>query len=92
MQQKIAIDLMPYQMHGVHYYGSTEIESSCNAITFVNIGTAVVTIAPIAVSLNTGQQFRIDGNIGEIDKTKYSCSFDAVGDPDLLVLTKKYAP
>jgi hypothetical protein len=60
------------------------IESNCADITFVNYGTADLVVnnairVPAPAIPGQFTYFNIAGNIGEIDRTKYICSFDNPG-------------
>ncbi len=69
---------------------SQTIDSVCNSISFVNQGTASVTIK--GALLQQGQQLQIPGNLGEIDTTNYLAVFDESGGgtKQLLVIRKMY--
>ena len=58
------------------FYTSTNIESDCNDITFINQGTTNFTIMDVLILPN--QSLRISGNYGEIDTTQYTLTFDTL--------------
>lgn len=67
----------------------TEIRSDCNAITFINQGTADVLINNF--TLQAGATLEIAGNEDEIDVTKYRISWGAASGP-VYVLRKLFRP
>lgn len=66
--------------------GSTD--SNCNSILFINTGTSTVTID--GVTLQQGQQFRIDGNENEMLIKTYYFTFAAGGTNSLTIVYKRY--
>jgi hypothetical protein len=61
----------------------------CNAVNFINQGTAVCTIDNMIV-LQQGQSFSIDGNIGEIISGKvFNLTFTGAN-IQLVVVAKRY--
>jgi hypothetical protein len=66
--------------------GSTD--SNCNSILFINTGTSAVTID--GVTIQQGQQFRIDGNYMEILIKTYYFTFASGGGNSLTVVYKRY--
>ena len=66
--------------------GSTD--SNCNSILFINTGTTAVTID--GVTLQQGQQFRIDGNQDEILIKTYYFTFATGGTNSLTIVYKRY--
>jgi hypothetical protein len=66
--------------------GSTD--SNCNSILFINTGTSAVTID--GVTIQQGQQFRVDGNYMEILVKTYYFTFAAGGVNSLTVVFKRY--
>lgn len=68
--------------------GNIDSATNCNAITFINIGTATVTINN-TIPLATGDTLIITGNIGEIDITPYRLTYGA-GVRQTAVITKIY--
>jgi len=58
------------------FYTSTNIESDCNDITFINQGTTNFTLMDVLILPN--QSLRITGNNGEIDTTQYTLTFDTL--------------
>jgi hypothetical protein len=69
---------------------SGNVESDCNAITFINIGTDTVNV--LGYPLLQGFQLYLPGNVGEVDKTNYSVRFlnGAGTTQQLLVIRKRY--
>lgn len=82
--------LVSYSHSSQMITASGKIESNCNAITFINIGTDTVTI--LGYPIQQGFQLYLPGNVGEIDRTNYTASFaNAPGATQmLLVITKTY--
>lgn len=66
--------------------GSTD--SNCNSILFINTGTSAVTID--GITLQQGQQFRIDGNRDEILVKTYYFNFATGAANSLTVVFKRY--
>lgn len=67
---------------------SGSIESNCNAITFINLGTDTVTV--MGYPLQTGFQLYLPGSVGEIDRTNYNCMFaGAAGTTQSLLVIRK---
>ena len=66
------------------------VESNCNAITFINTGTDTVNI--LGYPLLQGYQLYLPCNVGEIDRTNYTATFEgAFGTiKSLLVIRKIY--
>lgn len=66
------------------------IESNCNAITFINIGTDTVTV--LGFPIKQGYQLYLPCNVGEIDRTNYTATFEGASGtiPSLLVIRKNY--
>lgn len=75
------IELRAYQANGV-------IESNCNEIAFINLGTATATVNGV-LPLTQNQSFSTSGNASEIDKTIYKVAFGS-GTKNLLVTRKVY--
>jgi len=69
---------------------SGTVESNCNGITFVNIGTDTVSV--LGYPILQGQSLYLPANAGEQDITNYTVTFEqGVGTtPALLVLRKNY--
>ena len=66
----------------------SNIESNCNAITFINSGTNVAQVNGIYLQPN--QSLELGGNYCEIDVTKYYCSFSGAGINQLTVIRKLF--
>jgi hypothetical protein len=62
-----------YYIETKQYYTNNKVSSNCNAITFINVGSQAVTIENVV--LQQGQQFKVEGNRGEIDTTQYIVTF-----------------
>ena len=77
---------------GKNYYQASLITTSQpNTITFYNVGQSAATVQPINIILQQGQSISFVGNIGELDKTQYSVTFDnTVSNQNLLVIQKVY--
>jgi hypothetical protein len=68
---------------------SGQIESNCNAITFINTGDDNVMVN--GYTLLPTYSLYLPGHIGEQDETRYNCQFAGVGTaPGLLVIRKCY--
>lgn len=69
---------------------SQTVDSGCNSISFINQGTATVTVK--GAVLQQAQQLQIPGNVGEIDTTNYLVVFaeTAGTSKQLLVIRKMY--
>jgi len=72
------------------YNQSGSVESNCNGITFINIGTDIVSV--LSNPIIPGASFTPPCNVGEKDVTRYICQFvGAIGQTQkLLVLRKNY--
>lgn len=71
------------------------IESDCNAITFVNYGTNVLVVnnnirVPAPAVAGQLSFYTIEGNRGEIDRTKYTYKFEGAGNSDAIAIRKIY--
>lgn len=66
------------------------IESNCNAIEFINIGTDTVTV--LGYPILQGYSMVRSGNVGEINRTNYTAKFANVAGAikSLLVIRKNY--
>lgn len=67
---------------------SKSVESNCNAITFLNKGTASAKIN--GMPLLPGEMISFAGLQDEIDITKYNVSYDSAGSKAIFVLRKIY--
>jgi hypothetical protein len=65
------------------------VNSNCAEITFINNGTADVTINS-GLTLSETQSIAIGGNDCEIDTTKYNIVFASTGIPKCIVVQKYY--
>lgn len=64
------------------------IESNCNSIEFINIGTDTVTV--LGYPIQQGFSMVRPGNVGEINKTNYSATFaNAAGMIRMLLVIRK---
>lgn len=70
------------------YTANSVVESECNEILFINVGTKTAVVN--GFTMKTGTQFSISGNAGETDITEYDLSFEGIGDPEMLVIRKIY--
>ena len=66
------------------------IESNCNSIEFINIGTDTVNV--LGYPIQQGYSMVRPGNVGEINRTNYAATFaNAAGQTQkLLVIRKNY--
>lgn len=71
-----------------NFYSSSYLESDCNSISFVNIGTNPVVVNGLTLQQN--QSLNIEGNFNEIDTTQYYISFSGAGTNNLAVIRKLY--
>ncbi len=76
------VQTQPYNQNGY-------VESDCNAIQFLNRGSASVTINK-AIVLAQGEEISFSGLEDEKDITNYQIKFDSSGDKNLIVNRKKY--
>jgi hypothetical protein len=64
---------------------STNVESHCNAMTFINFGdgarvpTGQELVVDDVVIVKPGQQYKIEGNEGEIDVTQHRVRWQGTG-------------
>jgi len=65
-----------------------EVRADCNAITFINIGTANMQVN--GTDIVPGAQLVSTGNEGEINRTRYRLSFSGAGDEVCQVIRKVY--
>jgi hypothetical protein len=77
-----------YDVNFITYDTNGFITSSCNTITFYNLGSNVATIEQIP--LQQGQSFSIDGNAGEIIRKQFLVTFTGTGTNQLLTIQKNY--
>ncbi len=79
---------MKYIIDMVVYVEPAQITSQCAAITFVNDGTATMTI--LGRSFAPGEGMAINGNDWELDTTKYTLNFTGAGTRVCTVIRKNY--
>jgi len=84
----IKAGFIEYDVNFITYDANGFITTSCNTITFFNLGTNLVTIEQIP--LQQGQSFSIDGNAGEIMNKQFLATFTGVGTNQLLTIQKNY--
>jgi hypothetical protein len=66
------------------------VESNCNGIIFINIGTDTVTV--MGYPIISGGSFTPPCNVGEVDHTNYTAQFAGVTtNQKLLVIRKSYS-
>ena len=65
------------------------VETNCNSIQFVNLGTNDVFINQTAMLIG-GQTLNIDGNYNEICRTRFVITFGTGGFSRCLVIKKTY--
>lgn len=70
------------------YNNSGSVDSRCNGITFINLGTEPVTV--LGYPLQQNQSFTPTMNIGERDTTNYSVTFGQGAGTKLLLVIRKY--
>ena len=71
------------------YNQSGSVDSRCNGISFINIGTEPVSV--LGYELQQGQTFTPSMNLGERDVTNYTITFgNGLGSKLLLVIRKYY--
>jgi len=81
--------LIPFSANYQLYTGSGSVESNCQGVLFINVGTDTVTVLGFAMA--QGQQLAVPCNIGEVDRTNYNIVFaNATTDQRLLVIRKNY--
>ena len=83
------MNLIPFSANDEIVTVSRNVESNCNGITFINLGTSACTV--LGVPLQQGQSLTIPCNIGEVDRTNYMVRFDQTdSDTRLNVIRKNY--
>lgn len=85
---KLSAGYIEYDVNFITYDQNGFITSSCNTITFFNLGSNLVTIEQ--VPLQQGQSFSIDGNAGEIIKKQFLATFTGAGTNQLLTIQKNF--
>lgn len=81
--------LIPFSANYQIYNNSGSVESNCQGILFINLGTDTVTV--LGYPMAQGQQVTVPCNIGEIDRTNYNVVFsNTTTDQRLLVIRKNY--
>lgn len=70
------------------YTDNAYVEANCAAITFINSGTANVSV--IGYLLSPGQGLALYGNDGELDVTQYNIVFSGAGTFICSVFRKGY--
>lgn len=65
-----------------------DVDSNCNAILFSNTAAATVFVNGFPVA--SGGVLFVDGNLGELNTTKYKLSFGAGNIGQVFVMRKKY--
>lgn len=70
------------------YNQSGSVDSRCNGILFVNVGTEPVTV--LGYELLQGQSFAPTMNLGERDMTNYTVTFGTGAGTRLLLVIRKY--
>lgn len=77
-----------YIIDMVFYTDPDQITSNCASITFINDGTATMTI--LGRSFAAGEGMAINGNDWELDTTKYPLNFSGAGTRLCTVIRKTY--
>ena len=71
------------------YNASGSVESNCNGITFINLGTVPCTV--LSYPLLQGQSFSPPILSSELDTTNYTARFDTtIAGSQLLLVIRKY--
>ena len=84
------MNLIPFTLSMQIYSAGGSVESNCNGLTFINIGTDTVTIMGYPLIANAS--FTPVCNVGEVDKTNYIATFaGATSNQKFLVIRKNYA-
>lgn len=91
MSKEYTVDSIPVNTNG------QSVDANCADIMFVNYGTTDLIVnhsiripAPAVGQFNAMQ---ISGNVGEIDRTKYTCFFRGAAAPggnDALIIRRNY--
>lgn len=64
------------------------VESNCNSIEFINIGTDTVTV--LGYPIQQGYSMVRPGNVGEVNRTNYVATFaNAAGAIQMLLVIRK---
>ena len=79
---------MNYRQEFANYTKDQYVEARCNAITFINTGTANLRIGTF--TLTPDAQLSLSGLSGEVDVTRYQLVFATTGNPSLTVIRKVY--
>ncbi len=82
MQNKYVIEVIEISKN-------TDLESKCNAITFLNTGSNIVKINNVSLQPNGIGSLSIQGNVGEIDSTVYKIDFGVNVTGNLIQVIKK---
>lgn len=83
---KFNVEMIPYNVNS-----NVSPGVNCNALTFLNIGTAAVTIDSLIV-LQQGQSYAIDGNLGEVfGQQTFNIGFAAGGTNQMILIRKIYS-
>ena len=86
---EIKAGYIPFDINMTTYDRNGFVTTNCNSITFINYGTATVTIDN-NVQLTQGQQLNIDGNAGEVINRQFLISFAASLVNNLVTIKKNY--
>jgi hypothetical protein len=65
------------------------LEANCVDVTFYNYGTCPLIINNV-VTLQQNEFINIAGNTGEIDKSKYICSYQGSGTKNAIIIKRNY--
>lgn len=84
----IKAGLIKYETSFITYDASGYVTSDCNSILFINYGSNPVQIE--GVTLQTGQSFNIEGNVGEITHQRFFAKFTGAGTNNLVTVKKNY--
>lgn len=78
------------QYEPVNSNGQVDSGDQLNSINFFNLGTAAVSIDQ-SIPLQQGQQYPIDGNVGEVMAQKmFLITFTGAGTKSVMVVKKVY--
>lgn len=89
MSKEYTVDSIPVNTNG------QSVDANCADIMFINYGTTTLLVnhsIKIPPPATPGQfnAIQISGNIGEIDRTKYTCYFTGAGTNDALIIRRNY--
>ena len=80
--------MQKYKTEFLQYTSDFTIQSNCNSIAFINLGSIPVTIDKLILA--PGASLSIDGNENEQNTTDYRITFGGLSNGVLTVIRKYY--